>query len=114
MFAEAIPAPARGAISPDDVRLLLPTSGATDVPKAAMLTHRNLVANGLACRAHFEFHRSSRIAFWMGPCARTETAAIAQTLSLAPNIILAPIRGRCPNQRHRLVIARRTMRLVYN
>jgi long-chain acyl-CoA synthetase len=61
VFAQAITAPERGAISPDDVGLLLYTSGTTGVPKGAMLTHRNLVANGLACRAHFELNRGSRI-----------------------------------------------------
>lgn len=48
-------------LAPDDVALLLYTSGTTGVPKGAMLTHGNLVANALTCRDHFELNQSSRI-----------------------------------------------------
>ena len=48
----------------DDVALLLYTSGTTGVPRGAMLTHRNLVANALICRDHFELSRASRISRW--------------------------------------------------
>jgi acyl-CoA synthetase (AMP-forming)/AMP-acid ligase II len=40
---------------------LLYTSGTTGVLKGAMLTHRNLVANALISRDHFELGRASRI-----------------------------------------------------
>jgi long-chain acyl-CoA synthetase len=38
---------------PDDVALLQATGGTTGTPKAAMLTHRNLVANAVQARAWF-------------------------------------------------------------
>jgi long-chain acyl-CoA synthetase len=41
------------AASPDDVAVLQPTGGTTGIPKAAMLTHRNLVANAIQVDAWF-------------------------------------------------------------
>jgi long-chain acyl-CoA synthetase len=38
-------------VTPDDLALLQYTGGTTGVPKGVMLTHRNLVANTLQCRA---------------------------------------------------------------
>ncbi|HEX9372896.1 MAG TPA: AMP-binding protein, partial [Roseiflexaceae bacterium] len=45
------PAPPQAQRCPDDVALFQYTGGTTGVPKAAMLTHRNLVANALQARA---------------------------------------------------------------
>ena len=40
-------------ISPDDIALLQYTGGTTAIPKGAILTHRNLIANTIQCRHWF-------------------------------------------------------------
>lgn len=45
LLAQYSPAPPKVAITPDDVALFQYTGGTTGLPKAAMLTHRNLIAN---------------------------------------------------------------------
>ncbi len=50
---EADPSPFPSAAGHRDVALLQPTGGTTGVPKAAMLTHRNLVANAVQVAAWF-------------------------------------------------------------
>lgn len=45
LTSQASPAPPKPNITPDDVALFQYTGGTTGVPKAAMLTHRNLMAN---------------------------------------------------------------------
>ncbi len=53
LVAESPPTPPPVALEPSDVALLQYTGGTTGVPKAAMLTHRNLVANTLQVAAWF-------------------------------------------------------------
>jgi long-chain acyl-CoA synthetase len=45
------PTPPKATVGPDDVALFQYTGGTTGLPKAAMLTHRNLVANTLQINA---------------------------------------------------------------
>ncbi len=45
--------PFASAARPEDVAILQPTGGTTGTPKAAMLTHRNLVANAVQTAAWF-------------------------------------------------------------
>jgi long-chain acyl-CoA synthetase len=47
------PTPPGADLQPSDLALLQYTGGTTGTPKAAMLTHRNLVANSLQARAWF-------------------------------------------------------------
>ena len=51
LVRSASPAPPGAALRPGDVALLQYTGGTTGTPKAAMLTHRNLVANSLQAAA---------------------------------------------------------------
>lgn len=45
LLAKYGPTPPRVSITPDDIALFQYTGGTTGLPKAAMLTHRNLIAN---------------------------------------------------------------------
>ncbi len=51
LLANTPPHPPDVDIQPDDVALFQYTGGTTGVPKAAMLSHRNLVSNILQCQA---------------------------------------------------------------
>jgi len=98
-FAADAPAPPAPDLVPDDIGLLLYTSGTTGVPKGAMLTHRNLVATALICRDHFELGGMSRI-FAVAPLfhitgfeiqmvtAFAASAAIVLTYRFQPQVAL--------------------------
>jgi long-chain acyl-CoA synthetase len=53
LLADAPEAPFDSVASPSDVAVLQPTGGTTGIPKCAMLTHRNLVANAQQVAAWF-------------------------------------------------------------
>lgn len=51
------PNPPEVSVDPDDVAVLQYTGGTTGLPKGAMLTHRNVVANAVQCEAWLENDR---------------------------------------------------------
>ncbi len=53
LLAAAPAGPFESAAAPTDVAVLQPTGGTTGIPKCAMLTHRNLVANAMQVAAWF-------------------------------------------------------------
>ncbi len=55
--------PPPGGVAPDDLALLQYTGGTTGVPKGAMLTHRNLVANTIQCRRWLQGFRDGQEIF---------------------------------------------------
>ncbi len=95
------------AVRPGDVALLQYTGGTTGIPKGAMLTHRNLIANTLQCLA------------WTGAGVRLETERVLTPLplyhifSLTANLLGFTLLGGLnflipdPRDLHRLI---RTMR----
>jgi acyl-CoA synthetase (AMP-forming)/AMP-acid ligase II len=56
--------PAR-LFAPDDLGLLLYTSGSTSKPKGIMISHQNLMARALRGGTLWDIHQESRIVSWM-------------------------------------------------
>ncbi|MFZ0722839.1 MAG: AMP-binding protein [Xanthobacteraceae bacterium] len=91
------------AVRPGDIALLQYTGGTTGIPKGAMLTHRNLIANTLQCLA------------WIGAGVRLETERVLTPLplyhifSLTANLLSFTLLGGLnflipdPRDLHRLV-----------
>jgi long-chain acyl-CoA synthetase len=51
------PSPKPVAVNPDDLALLQYTGGTTGIPKGAMITHRNLIANAAQCEVVLPIRR---------------------------------------------------------
>jgi len=70
LLADAPAEPFASAAAPGDVAVLQPTGGTTGIPKCAMLTHRNLVAN------------ASQVAAWFPDKGRNDALTILCPLPL--------------------------------
>ena len=101
------------AVRPGDVALLQYTGGTTGIPKGAMLTHRNLIANTLQCLA------------WIGAGVRLETERVLTPLplyhifSLTANLLSFTLLGGLnflipdPRDLHRLIRTIRHARITW-
>jgi len=87
------PTPPGADLAPQDVALLQYTGGTTGTPKAAMLTHRNLVANGLQAAAWFPRARDGQEVF-LGAIPLFHvyglTAVLLFGVAVAAEIVLLP------------------------
>ncbi len=87
------PYPSSVRVGPDDVALLQYTGGTTGVPKGAMLTHRNLVANAEQARAWMsDLREGQEIALAAIPFFHVYGMTVAMNLSVltAANMVLVP------------------------
>lgn len=68
--------------TPDDLALLQYTGGTTGLPKAAMLTHRNLVANTEQCRAWLNRPGGDEITLLAVPCFHVYGMTVGMNLAV--------------------------------
>lgn len=86
-------APEAVTLRPDDVALLQYTGGTTGVPKGAMLTHHNLVANAEQCRAWMtDLRPGQEVTLAAIPFFHVYGMTVAMNLSLliGATIVLVP------------------------
>ena len=88
----ATPGPFASAAGPDDIAVLQPTGGTTGIPKAAMLTHRNLVADAIMVAAWFPAARPGDAVLGALPYFHIYgmTVAMNMTILLGQRQILLP------------------------
>jgi long-chain acyl-CoA synthetase len=93
VIASAPATPPNVAVSPDDTAVLLYTGGTTGVPKAAEITHKNLVANTLQVREWFTQARERQeVVLTALPLYHSYamTTCMNQGVYLAATLILIP------------------------
>lgn len=77
--------------SGDDIAVFLYTSGTTGFPKAAMLTHDNLISNAKACRAAMHVGRNDRVLLFLPLFhAFSFTVCVILPISSSATIVLLP------------------------
>ena len=74
------PSPTR-ELSPEELAVIMYTSGTTGHPKGAMLSHRNLVANSTSCTTVLKINRNDKILLFL-PMFHTFTELVCMILPI--------------------------------
>ncbi len=102
-----VPAPAHGV---EDLSTILYTSGTTGSPKGALLTHRNIMANALACAAAIHISHKDRFVVFL-PLFHSFTFTVCVVIPLVTGSLISLLPGVRPFSRvvKRLILDRITL-----
>jgi len=102
-----LPTPAHGV---DDISTILYTSGTTGSPKGALLTHRNIMSNALACAAAIHISPKDRFIVFL-PLFHSFTFTVCVVIPLVTGSLISLLPGVRPFSRvvKRLILDRITL-----
>jgi len=102
-----VPTPAHGV---DEIATILYTSGTTGSPKGALLTHRNIMANALACAAAIHISSKDRFVVFL-PLFHSFTFTVCVVIPLVTGSLISLLPGVRPFSRvvKRLILDRITL-----